>query len=153
MRTTSRQREDMMHLLRGGYLAILPALLAHGILGDVAVAYALPCCAISPFCSGIAPIFVIMRVHGFLVLIAVSAIRESRATGIATGPLWLFWHSAHSFRPSGTLSRQDEFFHRPSWRHSKSLGKTRCCDCRIHTPPSYACYNMVLAGQIGNERS
>lgn len=91
------QGKNMVYLLCGRCFPLLCANRANRVLGNIAVAYFLPLRAIPLFGSGIALVFVVMGVCSPLVLIAIAAIHQGGAAGIAAGVFGLSRHIQSSF--------------------------------------------------------
>jgi hypothetical protein len=91
------QGNDMMYFLSRGKFVFLVTLLTQRICLYIPVPYAFPCPVVTLAVLGIAPVFVILFVSQFLMLIAVPSIGKPWASRVRTRPLWLSWHLYTSF--------------------------------------------------------
>lgn len=86
------QRFDMVYLFHRHKLSVLETLLTQRMLLCIGVTDAFPCSAVTIPCGGVSAIAFVLPVHKFLMLFAVSFVREPAASGVGTGMLWFSWH-------------------------------------------------------------
>jgi len=87
------ERENMVYLLGGCQLTLLPALLAQRVRLDVSVTDAFPSTTISFVGSRVAFVLVVMFVCRLLMLGTVLlAHGKPTAAGVGAGTLWFVWH-------------------------------------------------------------
>lgn len=96
MRTAATQRQDVMDLCRFGQPAFLPALFAQRMCRKEPGAYPFPFTACVQFpCRLVAAVPVVLLVRLFLMFLAVPAVRQFRATGVAARSLGFPRHPYH----------------------------------------------------------
>ena len=95
MGTALGYRHDVMHLIHGSENALLEALLAEWMRLHIAVSDAFPCSAVLLLAVRITAVLFVLSRHQLCMLLAVSAVRQLRASRIRTGLLRFPWHFLH----------------------------------------------------------
>ena len=92
VRTTFRQRFDVMYFLNGNVDPVVKALLTERVRLCVLLADTLPFRSVASFRFGLSVVAFVTLVLGSLVLLAVSSVSQFRAAGVST---WFLWSSGH----------------------------------------------------------
>ena len=117
--TTFGERENMVHLLGGCQLTMLPTLFAQWMRLDISVAYAFPCTTISFVGFRLTLEMIIMTRCLPLMLRAIQSVRQLGTAGVLTRPLWFLRHEVtslgHNKSPGGLLPRGSALFWFPKY--------------------------------------
>ena len=100
------KRNDVVDFISGHQFTQFLALLAERVSGYAPVTDTLPCPTVAFACSRVALVFVVPRVHFFLVRGAISAAHQRRAARITARAFGFLWHDSPSFtkeNPHGSV--------------------------------------------------
>ena len=92
VRTTFRQRLDVMYLFNGNVVPVVKALLTERVRLCVLFSDTLPLRSVAAFCFGLSVVALITLVFCSLVLLAVSAFSKAGAAGVSTWFIGSSWH-------------------------------------------------------------
>ena len=96
MCTSVRQRQDVMHFLRGRQPAFALTLLAKRMRLNITRTDSPPCSTVTLAGVRVALIFVVMMLGNLPVFIAIPAISQSATAGVGAGTLGSAWHEVTS---------------------------------------------------------